>query len=352
VKKKCHMDIPHYVFHKMEPQFGELKPLFLKFAHSHIDINEIKDIMNRVDADLVAGTLKPSPESFGREADVKTALRKVFCTVASDKKLEEIEEVYKRSCAKYKNTFLKMVQERTKRELEEAEVDSSWRDLTSIYPDEFDGDNISYGNFHSCKFKDIKSADETPVWRLGHVCHSIQGLVWQISGLYKEFCREPDVLVSEQSKIQVVEGLIRLAHYVLDSSTIVHLMQTSGPFHNNLEEDLDEVVTDLLPKVEVKVNCDLIGAFKKDPYGEADKRAKATFSRFYFPVLELYGKETRDNGTPSKAFSKGKGLDLALDIIQNACQNLADFWGYTLEICAVEKNMREYVELNGLDPST
>lgn len=352
MKRKCHMAIPHYVFHEMESKFGELKPLFLKFAHSHINPKEVEAIVNKVDNDLAAGVLKPHPKPLKSQRAVKMALNKVFRAVTGDKKLKELTEIYKRCCHKYKKTFLKMVKDRYKKELKDPDIDSSWRDFTSIYPDQFDGDNITFGNYHSCKFLDITSPGDTPVWDKGHVCHSIQALIWRISGLHKEFCKEPDVLVSEQSKMALVEELIRLTHYVLDSSTIVHLMYTSGHFHNNFEEDLDSVVDDLLPKIKVKINRDLRDSFANDAYGEAAKRAAETFKKFYFPVLNLYGVNTKDNGKAKKAFSKGKGLNIAKDVLQNACQNLADFWGYTLEICKVEKDMCEYVKAAGLNPST
>jgi hypothetical protein len=352
MKRKCHMEIPHFVFHAMEAEFGELKPLFLKFAHSHINLREVEEIVSQVDHDLAAGALKLDPNPFKSQMAVKNALDTAFHAASGDKKLDQIKEIYLKCCVSHKNAFLKMVQDRYKAELESVDVESSWRDLTSIYPDQFDGDNITFGNYHSCKFADPKSVEETPVWDGGHVCHSIQALTWRISGLYKEFCKEPDVFVSEQSKMSMIEELIRLTHYVLDSSTIVHLMHTSSYFHNNFEEDLDGVVDDILPKINVEIKTGLIDLFSNDAYGEADKRAKETFKKFYFGVLELYGKETKNNDKAQKAFSKGDGLDLAKQIIQNACQNLADFWGYTLEICKVEKDMYDYVEKKGLSPST
>ena len=111
----------------------------------------------------------------------------------------------------------------------------------------------------------------------------------------------PDVLVSERSRVSVVEELIRLSHYVMDLSTIVHLMHTSSHFHNNFEEDLDNVVDDLLPKINVKTDQGLKDSFKNDAYGEADKRSKETFKKFYFPVLQLSGKDTQNNKKAKKA---------------------------------------------------
>ena len=352
MKRKCHMKIPHFVFHKMENNFGEIRPLFLKFAHSHLDLLDIQKIVNKVETDLANGVLKPISKPYKKPSSVKRALNEACRSLAGDKKLKDIRRIYRKSRANLKDIFLELAEERCNAELN-PDFDTSWRDYTAVYPDKFDGDNITTGNFHSCKFKDIADINENPVWKKGHVCHSIQALTWRIVGLYKEFCMEPDVLVSEKSKITMVEELIRLSHYVLDSSTIVHLMKNGSHFHNNFEEDLDKVVDDILPKIEIKINKGLESAFSHDAYGEADKRAKATFKKFYFTILEAYGIETRsDKPKAKKVFSKGKNLDLAKDIIQNACQNLADFWVYSIEKCKIEKAMYEYVNETGIDPST
>jgi hypothetical protein len=353
MKRKCHMRIPHFVFHKMENEFGELTPLFLKFAHSNIDIIDVRAIVNQVDSDLAAGVLKPHPNPYKKASSVKTALNEACRSTSGEKKLAEMREIYRKSCANCKDAFLKAAQERCDAEVDDPDFDTSWRDFTAVYPDKFDGDNITVGNFHSCKFKDINNVNEDPVWEKGHVCHSIQALTWRIAGSYKEFCMEPDVMVSEKSKMTLLEDLIRLSHYVLDSSTIVHLMSTGSDFHNNFEADLDSVVDDILPEMEITIGKGLQSAFGHDAYGEADKRAKATFKRFYFPILDAYGMQTRyDKPKAKQVFSKGKNLDLAKDIIQNACQNLADFWVYTIETCDLENAMCEYVEENGGDPST
>ena len=353
MKRKCHMKIPHFVFHKMEKNFGELRPLFLKFVHSHLDLLDIQEIMSKVETDLANDVLKPISKPYKKASSVKRALNEACRSLAGDKKLKEIRKIYRKSRVNLKDVFLELAEERYNAEIEDPDFDSSWRDYTTVYPDKFDGDNITVGNFHSCKFKDITDIDENPVWKKGHVCHSIQALTWRIAGLYKEFCMEPDVLVSEKSKLTMVEELIRLSHYVLDSSTIVHLMKTGSYFHNNFEEDLDKVVDEILPKIGIKITEGLDSAFSHDAYGEADKRAKATFKKFYFPILEAYGIETRnDERKAKKVFSKGTNLDLAKDIIQKACQNLADFWGYTIEKCNIEKAMYEYVNETGIDPST
>lgn len=353
MKRKCHMKIPHFVFHEMEEKFGELRPLFLKFAHSNLDLIDIREIVNEVETDLANGDLEPHPSPYTWKGSVTRALNEACRSLTGEQKLVEIREIYRRSRANFKDVFWKRAEDRCNAECDNPDFNSSWRDYTSVYPDKFDGDNITKGNFHSCKFKDITDVDDDPVWEKGHVCHSIQALTWRISGLYKEFCMEPDVLVSEKSKMSMVEELIRFSHYVLDSSTIVHLMKTGTGFHNNFEGDLDIVVDDLLPKIQVKINDGLKDTFDHDAYGEADKRAKATLKKFYFRILDAYGVDTRyDEPKAQKVFKEGNYLDLAKDIIQNACQNLADFWGYTIEICDLEKAMNEYVNEAGIDPST
>jgi len=353
VKRKCHMKIPHFVFHKMEEKFGELRPLFLKFAHSNLDLVDIQEIASQVETDIANGDLMSHSKPYTGKGSVTRALNEACRSLTGEQKLAEIRETYLRSRANLRTFFWKRVKERCNAECFDPDFDSSWRDYTSIYPDKFDGDNITAGNFHSCKFKDIHDVNDDPVWEKGHVCHSIQALTWRISGLYKEYCMEPDVLVSEKSKMTMVEELIRLSHYVLDSSTIVHLMKTGGDFHNNFEEDLDTVVDELLPEIQVNINEDLQGSFGVDAYGEADKRAKETLKKFYFRILDAYGVDTRDDEPEAtKVFKEGNHLDLAKDIIQNACQNLADFWGYTIEICDIEKAMYEYINEVGRDPST
>jgi hypothetical protein len=353
LKRKCHMRIPHFVFHKMENEFGDLAPLFLKFTHSNIDMLDIRQIVNKVDSSLAAGTLKPHTNPYKKASSVKTALNEACRSTSGEKKLAEIEEIYKKSCANCRTAFLKAAQERCDLEVDNSDFDTSWRDLTAIYPDKFDGDNITVGNFHSCKFKDITNGSDNPVWEKGHVCHSIQALTWRIAGLYKEFCMEPDVMTSEKSKMTLVEDMIRLSHYVLDSSTIVHLMSTGSDFHNVFEADLDEIIDNILPDVKININKGVQSAFSYDAYGEADKRAKITFKRFYFRVLEAYGIQTRyDKPKAKQIFCKGTHLDLVKDIIQNACQNLADFWMYTIEMCNLENTISEYVKETGGQPST
>jgi hypothetical protein len=347
------MKIPHFVFHKMEERFGELRPLFLKFAHSNLDLIDIQEIVNKVETDLANGDLKPYSNPYKKRGSVTRALNEACRSLTGEQKLAKIKEIYWKSRANLKDAFWELAEQRCNAECDNPDFNSSWRDYTSVYPDKFDGDNITKGNFHSCKFKDITDVNDDPVWEKGHVCHSIQALTWRISGLYKEFCMEPDVLVSEKSKMSLVEELIRLSHYVLDSSTIVHLMKTGGDFHNNFEEDLDMVIDQLLPEIQVKINDDLQDSFSEDAYGEADKRAKATLKKFYFPILDAYGVDTRDDKpTAKKVFNEGKHLDLAKDIIQNASQNLADFWEYTIEICNLEKAMNEFANEAGIDPST
>lgn len=352
MKRKCHMEIPHCVFHKMERKFGELKPLFLKFVHSHINPKEVEEIVNDVDQRVASGKLKPSSKPYKRAMDVKKALNTVFRDVTGDKKLKEIKKIYERCNGKFKKTLLRHVQRRYKKEIKNPDIETSWRDFTSIYPDKFDGDNIAFGNYHSCKFADIKTLDDPLVWDVGHVCHSIQALIWRIRGLYKEFYKETDVLVSERSKVSIIEELIRLTHYVMDLSTIVHLMHTSGHFHNNFEADLDSVVDDILPKINIKIKRKLRLSFYNDAYGEADRRAKETFKKFYFPILDLYGRDTQKNNKAKRAFSQGIDLNLAEDIVQNACQNLADFWGYTLEMIDVDTEMYDHVKKVGGSLST
>ena len=106
-------------------------------------------------------------------------------------------------------------------------------------------------------------------------------------------------------------------------------------------------------EIEVKINDDLQDSFSEDAYGEADKRAKVTLKKFYFPILDVYGVDTRDDKPEAKkVFNEGNHLDLAKDIIQNACQNLADFWGYAIEICNIEEAMNEFVNEAGIAPST
>jgi hypothetical protein len=347
------MKIPHFVFHKMEKEFGELSPLFLKFVHSNIDMLDVRDIVNQVDKDLATGMSKPNANPFKTASSVKTALNEICRTTSGDKKLTAIREIYGKSCTNQKDAFLKAAEERCNAEVDDADLDSSWRDLTAVYPDKFDGDNITVGNYHSCKFKDINNVNDNLVWEKGHVCHSIQALTWRIAGSYKEFCMEPDVIVSEKSKMTLLEDLIRLSHYVLDSSTIVHLMSTGSDFHNNFEADLDDVVDDILPEIKITINRGLQSAFSYDAYCEADKRAKDTFKKFYFPIQKAYGAETRnDKPKATKVFSNGKSLDLAKDIIQNASQNLADFWVYTIETCDLENAIYQYVEEKGGAPST
>ena len=149
--------------------------------------------------------------------------------------------------------------------------------------------------------------------------------------------------MSEKCKVAVVEEMIRLSHYVLDLSTIVHLMKTKSHFHSNFEEDLDNVVDDILPKISIEINRNIKDDFFNDAYGEADKRAKNTLKKFYFPILNLYGADTRNDAPKAgKKFSNGEGLDLATEIIQNACQNMADFWMYTVDVINVEMGMYEW----------
>lgn len=350
--RKCHMEIPHHVFHEMETIFGDLKPLFLKFAHTHIHPKEVEMIVTDVNHGLAANAINPPKNPYKNSGAVKGALNGIYRSVTGDKRLEKIREVYLRSYEKYKKTFLRCAKDRYKKEITHSDIDSSWRDFTVIYPDNFDGDNIRAELFHSYKFNDVATIDEEPNLDDGHLCHSIQALIWRITGLYKECCKEPDAVVSERSKVTVVEELIRLSHYVMDLSTIVHLMYTKGNFHKNFEKDLDNIIDEILPKVEIKINEDITDSFYVDAFGEADKRARLTFKKFYFPIIQLYGKNAKKGLENAKlAFSKGKGLKLAEEIIQNACQNLADFWGYTMEQCDVAKQSCEDVIESDMDPS-
>jgi len=347
------MEIPHHVFHEMENKFGELKPLFIKFAHTHISPKEIEKIVNEVDQGLATNALTPHSKPYKSSASVKKAINATFRSVTGDKRLEEIKEVYLRSCEKYKKTFLNTVNDWYEKEITNPDFDTSWRDFTALYPDTFDGDNMRPGLFHSYKFKDITAISQTPILDEGNLCHSIQALTWRIIGLYNECCKEPDALVSEHSKVSVVEELIRLSHYVMDLSSIVHLMNTSSHFHSNFEEDLDLVVDEILPNINITIK-ENIKFFKNDPYSEAKRRAKETFKKFYFSILQLYGKNTQYNingEKAKKAFKEGKGLELSEKILKNACQNLADFWVYIMEQGDVAKVWCKHVYESGIPPS-
>ena len=172
-----------------------------------------------------------------------------------------------------------------------------------------------------------------------------------IRGQYKEYSKEPDVIVSEHSRSLTVENLIRLTHYVLDMSTIVHVMDSSGEFHSNFEKDLDNVADDILPKVTITLKQNIIGSFHNDAYGEADLRAKAVYRRFKQPLIKLHGNSDPSAKTKwTKKFSNKRnpqGRDLAKDIIQNAAQNIADFWLFASESMNVDSRMHEEVLAKG-----
>jgi len=351
--RKAHMEIPRHVFLSMEDKFGELGPLFKKFVYSHISLNEINEILDDVDSKRENGELGPHDNPWKNQGAAISELNKVFRVVTGEEKLDEVRRVYERCDGKYKKAIRTRVKQRYRQEIEDTDVESSWRDYTSIYPDMFDGDNIARGLFHSYKCHDIDALGQPAMHHIGLGCQTIQSLIWRISGLYKEYMKEPDVIVSEQCKLNVVQEMIRLTHYVMDMSTPVHLIHTSGHFHSNFEKDLDGVVDDLLPKIDFKINEDLEESFEAMAQAEAEKRAKATFERFYFPVLNLYGMDTKNHKDKAKrVFYKGVGLDIAADIIQNACQNMADFWGYTLEYIGVEAGYMERALNRGADYST
>ena len=350
--RKAHMEIPRHVFLKMEKKFGELAPLFKKFVYSHISLNEINDILDDVDAKRANGELGPHDNPWKNESAAISELNKVFREVTGEEKLAEVRRVYERCDGKYKTRFRRRVKQRYREEIEDTEIESSWRDFTSIYPDMYDGDNIARGHFHSYKCHDIVEGGKA-VHHLGLGCQSIQSLIWRISGLYKEYKKEPDVIASEQCKLNVVQEMIRLSHYVMDVSTPVHLMHTSSHFHSNFEKDLDGVVDDLLPCAKYTINDDLEESFEAMAQEEAEKRAKTTFEKFYFEVLDLYGRDTKDHKNKAKrVFYKGDGLDTAEAVIQNACQNMADFWGYTLEYIGVDEEFMENALNRGADYST
>jgi hypothetical protein len=342
------MEIPRHVFKLMREEFKELEPLFYKFVHSHINPPEIEAMIKDVDTKRATGELAFHEDPYDSNKRALGELKKAFREVGA-KKFERIRNVYEKCNGKWYKSFMKAVRKRSNDEIWEPEVESSWRDFTSIYPDKFDGDNIAVGNYHSCKFHDIKHPGDPIVWSHGHVCHSIQALTWRICGLYKEFSKEPDVIVSEDCRVDVVEEMIRLSHYVMDMSTIVHLMKTSTSFHNNFEVDLDNVVDEILPNVTITINRDISKTFKNDAYGEADKRAKKVFEKNYFEVLDLYGV---DNSIRTRAFSNDIRKDLAEDMIKNASQNLADFWMYALDLMNIEQSMYDYALNNNLAFST
>ena len=147
VKRKCHMKIPHFVFHTMEKEFGELRPLFLKFAHSHLDPMDVQEIVTKVDDDLANGILKPHSKPYKDGKSVRTAINEACRSSAGDKRLSNIRTIYRKSCENCKDAFLDATKERCEAESEDADLDSSWRDLTAVYPDKFDGDNITSGYF-------------------------------------------------------------------------------------------------------------------------------------------------------------------------------------------------------------
>ena len=343
--RKCHMEIPRHVFMQMIDEFKELKPLFFKFAQSHINPREIEAMINEVDALRESGELPLHDEPYSSNKVALGELKKACREVGIDK-FRRIRAVYEKCNGRWHKSFMRTVRKRCRDEIDDPEIDSSWRDFTSVYPDKFDGDNISEHQNHSCKFEPLENPGDSAVWRSGHVCHSIQALVWRTTGLYKEFRKEPDVIVSEDCRIDVVEELIRLSHYVLDMSTIVHLMKTTTSFHKNFEEDLDAVVDDILPNIDVAINQGIRLTFENDAYGEADKRAKDTFEKYYFEMLGLYGE---DNAIRKRAFSEGVRLDMAEEMIRNACQNLADFWKYALELMKAEEDMYDWVLEKDLD---
>lgn len=206
----------------------------------------------------------------------------------------------------------------------------NWDDFTAIYPDRFDGDNILQGHWHSRKMTVNPAKPNTLKWKDGSVCSAISGMIWQTRGYYREYKAEEDVFVGEQHKLTVVGNLIKLTHYIVDGNgTLVHLIpgdetasldKENKSFHEIFEEDMKNAVDALLPQTQ-PVQIKEKPITNRDPYMESLKRAEKHYWDYKEMILGLY-----QNGKSLSDIQDDNVKTIALKIVQENCQNIADYW--------------------------
>jgi hypothetical protein len=205
----------------------------------------------------------------------------------------------------------------------------NWDDFTTTYPDRFDGDNILQGHWHSRKMTVNQEKPHKLDWKDGSVCSAISGMIWQIRGYYREYKAEEDVVVSEQHKLTVASNIIKLTHYIIDGNgTLVHLIpgdETSHldkgkkGFHEIFEEDMKDVIDELLPQTQ-PVQIKEKPITNRDSYMESLKRAEKHYWDYKDKILGLY-----QNGKSLSNIQDNDIKTIALGIIQENCQNIADY---------------------------
>ncbi|MDI7267366.1 MAG: hypothetical protein QME96_05180 [Myxococcota bacterium] len=176
------------------------------------------------------------------------------------------------------------------------------------------------------------------VWRTGAVCATVNGLFWQIKGRYREMVCEPDVLASEAARQDVVEGIVRLSHYVLDASTPVHLLPASNEVHGHFEKALDDAMSDALrgfaPVSWRKARSAFLrhctGRRVMSGYDAADNVARLTAARFA-PDLAIVYPDWSAKRVKMGAARSRKLAALSRTVVAAAAQNLLDMYAFLWE---------------------
>ncbi len=307
MKRLCHMDVARSVLGRLVApppggagMFGPLADLLSRYLSGRTSLGDYEAAMGAIDG---ASGARAAVEA--KPAAIRRFLTGLFRATTAAERIQAFSAWYARSC---RGTAA----ERSVIEAELARwIDAesagaapcAWADLTSVYPDMFDGDNVSPEKNHSCKWQEPlpRTADgridpAALEWRTGAVCATINALFWQITGRYREFMREPDVRASEAARQDTVEAIIRLSHYVLDALTPVHLLTTSSEIHDDFESALDQVAASVLaePPPPLPTAAALAGLRHcrnrkiVSGYDIADEFARRTAAEFADPLRDVY----------------------------------------------------------------